>query len=163
VRLFFAAWPPPETAQALARWAQPLEGRRTPPEKIHLTLAFLGPADPERASAAARHVEVRAHSLPIEVAKYWKHNQIVWAGPRETPTALAALVESLHFELYRAEFVLERRSFAAHVTLVRKAPRPASLAPLPEVDWPVREITLVRSNVSSKGATYEVLQRFPLA
>lgn len=162
MRLFFAAWPPPETAEALARWARQLQGRPTSAGKIHLTLAFLGPAQPEKATAAARRVEGRAYALPIEVAKYWKHNQIVWAGPRETPAALTALVEALHFELYRAEFILERRPFAAHVTLLRKAPKPPSLPPLPSMDWPVREFTLASSRVSSKGSAYAILERFPL-
>jgi 2'-5' RNA ligase len=161
VRLFFAAWPPPEAAAALAQWARGLEGRPVPAEKIHLTLAFLGEAQPDKAIAAARRAQGRAHALPIEVAKYWKHNQIVWAGPRETPAALAALADSLHFELFRSEFILERRPFAAHVTLIRKA-RAAKLPPLPALDWPVREFLLVRSSLSSKGSTYEPLERFPL-
>ena len=163
MRLFFAAWPPPETAGALAAWARPLDGRPIPAEKIHLTLAFLGAAQPDRAAAAARRVQGRAHALPIEVAKYWKHNQVVWAGPRETPPDLAALADALHFELYRAEFILERRPFAAHVTLVRKARKPASLPPLPAVDWPIRELALVHSTLSSNGSTYETLARFPLS
>ena len=163
MRLFLAAWPPPETAGALAGWARALDGRTVPAEKIHLTLAFLGPAQPDRAAAAARRVQGRAHALPIEVAKYWKHNQIVWAGPRETPPELAALVDALHFELYRAEFILERRPFAAHITLARKARKPASLPPLPAVDWPIRELALVNSTVSPNGSTYEILARFPLA
>lgn len=162
MRLFFAAWPPPETAGALAEWARALDGRRVPAEKIHLTLAFLGAARPDKAAAAVRRVHGRAHALPIEVAKYWKHNQIVWAGPRETPPHLAALVDALHFELYRAEFILERRPFAAHVTLVRKAPRPAELPPLPAVEWPIRDLTLVRSTVSAQGSAYDIVERFPL-
>ncbi len=163
MRLFFAAWPPPDTAQALAQWARQLEGRATPADKIHLTLAFLGGVQPEKATAAARQVRARPHALPLEVAQYWKQNQIVWAGPRDTPPALKALVDALHLQLYRAEFILERRPFAAHVTLLRKAPRPASLPALPALDWPVREFTLVSSSVSSKGSTHTILERFPLA
>ena len=163
MRLFFAAWPPPETAQALAQWARPLEGRATPADKIHLTLAFLGGVQPDKAAAAARKVRARPHALPLEIAQYWKQNQIVWAGPRDTPPALKALVDALHLQLYRAEFILERRPFAAHVTLLRKAPRPASLPALPALDWPVREFTLVSSSVSSKGSTYSILERFPLS
>lgn len=163
MRLFFAAWPPPETADALAQWARQLEGRATPADKIHLTLAFLGGVQPDKAAAAARQVRARPHGLPLEIAKYWKQNQIVWAGPRDTPPGLQALVDALHLQLYRAEFILERRPFAAHVTLLRKAPRPASLPELPELDWPVREFTLVSSSVSSKGSTYTILERFPLA
>jgi 2'-5' RNA ligase len=163
VRLFFAAWPPPETAAALADWAGRLEGRATPADKIHLTLAFLGAVEADKAIAVARRVEGRRHELPIELAKYWKHNQIVWAGPRETPVELKALVDALHFELFRAEFILERRPFAAHVTLLRKAAAPHPLPQLPAVTWPVREFVLARSSVSSKGSTYDIVARFPLA
>ena len=162
MRLFFAAWPPPETAAALADWARALDGRRVPAEKIHLTLAFLGGAHPDKALAAARRVKAGPHDLPIEVAKYWRQNQIVWAGPRDMPADLKALVDALHFQLYRAEFILERRPFAAHVTLLRKAPRPPALRALPAVDWPVREFTLVSSSVSSKGSSYAILERFAL-
>jgi len=164
VRLFFALWPPPETARALADWAAALDGRAIPAQKVHLTLAFLGEAAPENAIAAARRAQAqaKAHHLPIETAKYWKHNRIVWAGPRETPADLKEMVDALHFELFRAEYILDRRPFAAHVTLVRNARPPRALPALPPVDWPVREFVLVRSSVDSKGSTYDVLERFPL-
>jgi RNA 2',3'-cyclic 3'-phosphodiesterase len=97
--------------------------------------------------------------LPIEEGRYL--NRMVWAAPRETPPALAALHEKLAMELYREEFILERRPFAAHVTLIRDARR-APLPPVPDVEWPVREFLLVRSSVSSRGATYEPLERFTL-
>jgi 2'-5' RNA ligase len=163
VRFFFAAWPPPETARALQAWASALEGRVTAADKIHLTLAFLGAVAPEKAITAARRVQGRGCHIPLEKARYWKHNGIIWAGARETPPELKALVDALHFELYRAEYILERRPFAAHVTLVRAKRAPGELPPLPAVDWPVREFTLVRSTVSSKGSLYEVVERFALA
>jgi RNA 2',3'-cyclic 3'-phosphodiesterase len=162
VRLFFAAWPPRATAHALANWGQKLRGRPVPVQNIHLTLAFLGVADPHRAAAAAGRVKARAHELPIEAAKYWRHNHIVWVGPRDTPAALTDLVAALHLELFRAGFFLERRPFAAHISLVRKAQPPHSIAPLPALAWPVTEFTLVRSTVSASGSTYHILQRFPL-
>jgi 2'-5' RNA ligase len=162
-RYFFAAWPPAATAAALEGWAKKLEGRVVAAAKIHLTLAFLGPVTPEKAHEVARSIKGRAHALPIEKAQYWKHNRIVWAGPRETPAALGALVEALHRELRQAGYALEERPFAAHVTLARSAPpQPRELAPLPQVEWPVNELTLVRSTNSPKGSTYEVVERFPL-
>jgi 2'-5' RNA ligase len=162
-RYFFAVWPPAATSEALAQWAKPLEGRLTAAAKIHLTLAFLGAVEPEEAIAAARRAEGRPHVLPIERTGYWKDNKIVWAGPRETPPALAALVGSLQLELYRAEYILERRPYAAHVTLARGARPPRrELAPLPKVEWPVEEFTFVRSTNSAKGSVYEVLERFSL-
>ena len=165
MRIFFALWPPAPTAQALAQWAREAQratgGKATDEAKIHLTLAFLGDADPARAITAARKVRSAAHSLPLEQARYWRENHIVWAGPRETPPPLQALFDRLSKELYREEFILERRPFAAHVTLIRKA-RAAALPPLPALDWPVREFLLVRSSLSSKGSTYEPLERFAL-
>lgn len=158
MRLFFALWPPREAAEALARWAGGLEGRATPVEKIHLTLAFLGGVAPAKAIAAAKRVRAAPFELPVDSAKYVRRNEMVWVGPKEMPEGLKALVERLHFELYRAEFILERRPFAAHVTLLRRAPQPKTISPPPRVRWPVREFALVSSDLS----TYETLARFRL-
>lgn len=163
MRLFFAAWPPARTAAALHTWAEGFEGRAVARENIHLTLAFLGEADPAKAIAAAKRVRGTRHELPIEEACFWKKNQIVWVGPSAMPTELERLVRSLHLELYRAEFILERRPFAVHVTLLRKAREPGKMPPLPRVAWPVHEFVLVGSRVSPRGSTYEPVERFPLS
>jgi len=162
VRFFFAVWPPAETAARLEAWAAAMEGRRTPAAKIHLTLAFLGAVSPDQALAAARGVKGRCHAIPIEKAHYWRHNRVLWVGPRETPPELKALVEALHGKLERAGYVLERRPFAAHVTLARDGRAPANLPPPPAVEWPVNEFTLVQSVISSKGSVYEIVERFQL-
>ena len=157
MRLFFAVWPPRETALALERWAQGLEGRCTAAARIHLTLAFLGEVDERKAGMAARRVQARPFALPLEEARHWAHNRIVWAGPRQAPAELERLAESLQLELYKESFILERRPFAAHVTLLRKAPAQA-MPPLPRVEWPVREFALVKS----AGGAYETLERYAL-
>jgi 2'-5' RNA ligase len=163
VRLFFALWPPVAAARALAEWATKVQrdsgGRATAEETIHLTLAFLGEADKDRALAAARGARGERFELPLETAKYWQHNQIAWAGPNAIPPALEALVASLHGRLREASFVLEKRPFAAHVTLLRKASQPGALPQLPQVVWPVNEFVLVRSK---PGSRYEIVERFPL-
>jgi 2'-5' RNA ligase len=167
MRIFFAIWPPASTARALAQWARQAQqktgGKTTPEEKIHLTLAFLGDGDPGKAISAAKRVNAQTHVLPIEQARYWRENNIVWAGPRETPPPLKVLFDSLSVELQREEFILERRPFAAHVTLIRKARAAKALPPLPALDWPINEFVLVRSSLSSAGSTYDVLERFSLA
>ena len=166
MRIFFALWPPGQTARALAAWAHAAQrltgGKPIDAAKIHLTLAFLGDADARRAVQAAQRVQAARHTLPLEQARRWRENNIVWAGPRDTPPALKALVNSLSLELYRSQFILERRPFAAHVTLIRNA-RAARLPPLPALEWPVREFLLVRSSLSSKGSTYEPLEHFALS
>jgi RNA 2',3'-cyclic 3'-phosphodiesterase len=168
-RLFFAIWPSAEAAAKLQRWAQRLErasgGRAVGAESIHLTLAFLGDVVVERVAVAvdaARQVRAAPHHLPLEEARCWAHNRIVWAGPREMPAALAALVQALAGALRARGFTLERRSFAAHVTLLRKARAVRELPALPRLDWPVREFSLVRSTLDAKGSRYEIVARFPL-
>jgi 2'-5' RNA ligase len=166
VRLFFACWPPVETAQALARWAAEVRnesgGKVTAVENIHLTLAFLGNAEPGKAIAAAHDLKGRRHELPLDAARYVKRNEMVWVGSTVVPEPLLALASDLHASLRSAGFVLEDRPFAAHVTLVRKARRPAAIPPLPRVAWPVEEFLLVSSRTSSAGSTYHPLERFPL-
>ena len=162
MRLFFALWPPRESAQALAGWAAEVQkqsgGRVTATENIHLTLAFLGESDPDKARAAAGAVKGYRHELPIDSAKYVRRNEMVWVGPAAMPEALADLVAQLHGSLKAQAFVLEDRPFAAHVTLIRKARPPKSLPALPRVEWPVNEFVLVRSRTSPKGSTYEPVE-----
>ena len=164
MRLFFALWPPPEAARALADWANEVArgtaGKPVVAENIHLTLAFLGEADPDKAALGARAVQGEAFDLPLEVSEYWKRNQVVWAGPRCAPDPLERLAGALHLELRRGGFVLERRPFAAHVTLVRKARRPHTLPDLPPIHWPAREFRLVQSRTSREGPTYTTLETF---
>ncbi len=169
LRLFFAAWPQEDTAQKLERWAREVGrqsgGRVTRAATIHLTLAFLGDVATDRVRAAveaAGRVRAPAHRLPIEEARYWPHNRIVWVGPKETPPALAELAGSLKRELEAEGFQLEARPFSAHVTLIRQARDPKSLPPLPAVEWAVEEFVLVRSALSSDGSRYAVLARHSL-
>jgi RNA 2',3'-cyclic 3'-phosphodiesterase len=165
--LFFALWPPAETARALSEWAEAVQrdtgGRATSEDKIHLTLAFLGDADPAKASAAGRRVRGKTFELPVDTAKYWRHNKIVWAGPETMPPPLEALVRQLHAALKKDAFALEARPFAAHVTLVRKANPPRALAALPRLAWPVSELLLMSSTRSRGGSSYAVVERFAFA
>jgi 2'-5' RNA ligase len=167
--VFFALWPPERGAARLAQWAQALAretgGRATRQETIHLTLAFLGEIEAARiddAIAAARSVHASAHKLLIEQAVYWAHNRILWVGPQRTSAPMQRLARELGQALRRAGVALERRPFAAHVTLIRKARAPNALPPLPRIDWPVDAFVLVRSVLSSEGSSYAELARFPL-
>ncbi len=166
MRLFFAFWPPVETAQALGRWAAEVRnesgGKVTAVENIHLTLAVLGDAEPDKAIGAARRANGRRHELPIDVARYVKRNEMVWVGSTVVPAPLLALASALHSSLRAAGFALEDRPFAAHVTLIRKARRPKSIPPLPSVAWPVDEFMLISSRTSPEGSTYQPVERFPL-
>lgn len=168
-RLFFAIWPTPEIAALLNAWSRTAQvecgGRVTLPANIHLTLAFVGDVSPGRAKRLAecgRRAGGAAHSLALEEARYWKHNRVVWAGPRVIPPALGLLAQALTQELIAADFPTEAREFNAHVTLIRQARLPRTLPGLPTIIWPVSEMVLVRTQLSSTGSSYAMLERFPL-
>jgi 2'-5' RNA ligase len=156
MRLFFASWPCAGVAAALARWAgevgKACGGRATRQELIHLTLSFLGDADPVAARDLARSVRCAASSFPLERSRYWAHNRIVWVGPAQTPPALAQLARSLG----------EQREFGAHVTLIRDARAPWALPAPPALVWPVTQFTLVNSVLGPEGPAYEVLESYAL-
>jgi 2'-5' RNA ligase len=167
-RLFFAVWPPREAAAALHRWAGEARrssgGRVMRLETIHLTLAFLGDVEEGRLrELKALELTGSRHLLPIELARYWAHNGIVWVGPEETPGPLLALANALNRELQARQFRSEAREFAAHVTLIRKAHAPDALPALPSVRWPIEECVLVESRPAGAGRNYEVLARYPLS
>jgi len=110
-------------------------------------------------------VRASTHKLLVEQAVYWPHNRILWVGPRRAPGPMQQLARGLAKSLRQAGFALERRPFAAHVTLIRKArapSAPSTLPPPPRVEWPVTEFVLVRSLLSKAGSQYAVLERFPL-
>lgn len=139
-------------------------GRATRAGTIHLTLAFLGNVEAGRLDELrALELRGRRHALPIEQARYWPRNRIVWAGPEELPSALGRLAKDLKEILEKRGFRTEMRDFAAHVTLIRNARAPQALPPLPRLHWPVEEVVLVESRPADAGRAYEVLQRYALA
>ncbi|HNH34889.1 MAG TPA: RNA 2',3'-cyclic phosphodiesterase [Rhodocyclaceae bacterium] len=174
MRVFFAIWPPEEAGGVLHRLAAAARrecgGRAMTRETIHLTLAFVGEVDDDRladllraAGVAAAAPGLRGFDLVLDRLGWWRHNRILWAGCGQPDPALPALAGALARALGDAGFPVERRPFAAHLTLLRNS-RCAAVPAMPEgVRWPVREFVLVRSRLSEKGAHYEILDRWPLA
>lgn len=167
-RVFFAIWPQASVRDALYRQGQALHrivgGKLTRADSVHLTLLFLGDV-PESALAAVQGVGAAVRFAPfsmrIDTVKCWRHNDIAWAGPGAMPAELAQLVSGLEDAASAAGFAVERRPYAAHVTLVRKAKcRPLDVGPI-HVHWPVSEFVLVRSRLHVDGSRYEVIGRWP--
>lgn len=164
-RVFFALWPDDAVRAALSAAAvqaqAECEGRVTAAPKIHLTLFFVGGVERCELPALERCAESVA-GVPFELAPdvlgYWRHNRIVWAGARETPGALTALVADLTGALEAAGYRGEDRPYVPHVTLVRNARRAPAAVDLAAPRWRAREFVLAEST----GGRYDVLTRWPL-
>ncbi len=165
-RLFFALWPDAAIRAAIHRATGPavrrVGGRPMPAENYHLTLAFLG-AQPEfRLSAildAAAGVTPPRGELELSRLGYFTRARVLWLGPDRTPLALRRDVRGLWDALEPLGIKRERRPFAAHLTLARKAGRlPA--APVFPVVWHYRGFVLAESVSGAQGALYKVVARW---
>jgi RNA 2',3'-cyclic 3'-phosphodiesterase len=163
-RLFLGLWPTQETRAAILRhaelWQWPAAASRTRPERLHVTLHFIGPVDP-----------ARIPSLCTALATPWKGCRLqfdrteVWPGgiavleAAVVPEELRALHTALADTLLREGLPVEERRFRPHVTLARKAhgaSRPEQFTP---VAWEAdARFLLLRSLPGGRG--YEALQVF---
>ncbi len=166
-RLFFALWPDEDVRARLGGIARACSeqagGRRVPDENLHLTLVFLGAVGAERARAARELVSTLGFApfaLSLDEVGFWPRPRVVWFGSSTPPDALARLLERLNAGVAALGHTPERRRFAAHVTLIRRARRRPRLRVEP-VDWPVEDLCLVRSELGAAGARYEVVARSP--
>jgi len=168
-RLFFAAWPAPDVQHALGGFARSAQrecdGRVVPAHNIHLTLVFLGAVPRERLDGLetlAATIVGEPFTLAVDHVDYWRHNRIVWAGVKECPDGLTALVKRIAQVLTGAGFQLDNRPYVPHVTLLRDAARAPAQNRLAPIAWPVTEFALVESVQLDHSHLYEVLQSWPL-
>jgi RNA 2',3'-cyclic 3'-phosphodiesterase len=165
-RLFFAMWPGPASAAALAELARALaqaaDGRAVPAEKIHLTLAFLGATPVERIASAREAARLRAAAVDgaLDHVGSFRRAAVAWAGMSDPPAALRQLQAKLAARLAERGFALEERPFAPHVTLARRIRRPVARAPIESIAWEARELTLVRSETGT--GRYTIMETWPL-
>jgi len=167
-RLFFALWPSLELSRELYNVAGRIlegDGKRVPPENIHLTLAFLGSVKPsfrQCAEQVAAAIRTGSFTLTLEQIGCWPKSGILWAGPRHTPEPLSRLVRELNAGLAACGYVPEERSYAAHLTLARKLRRFNNNLLIDLLIWEVRRFCLVQSHTHAEGAHYEIVRSWEL-
>lgn len=164
LRLFYALWPDAAVREALrARqrsWHWPRGAALTRPERLHMTLHFLGELPVARLPEL-----VAALPPPGETFELRLDRDLLWSGglavllASEPPPALLALHRELGAALQAQGLPLDPRPFAAHVTLARRA-RHAHPPSQPEpVVWRARAAVLVESLRPQGG--YRVLAGLP--
>jgi 2'-5' RNA ligase len=181
LRAFFAADLPGATrAQAeraleALRQAVPSGARWESPEKLHLTLKFLGsvPADRvDRLAAGALAKLGRVARFQVALAGFGafpnaRAARVLWLGVTDGAAALARVARKLDAAAARIGVPREKRPFHGHVTLGRlREPARVALerATCPEVPaFSVEEVVLYESRPSPTGSHYVPLARVPLA
>lgn len=185
MRLFIAIAPSGEQRKELGRLQQRLKGsldgvKWIAPPSLHLTLKFLGEQE-ESASAnitAAMQSCARAVSpFPLQFGRIGafpspQRPRIIWTAVDKGAGEVNALAAALERELSGRGFPAESRPFRAHLTLGRaRQPLPAvaperllmAESPFSTGITVVRSLSLYRSRLSPRGASYSVVEEIFLS
>lgn len=162
MRLFVSLRPPPEAVEDLRRAASRWP---SPPERWHVTLAFLGNVEPEPVHEALRRQLAgrAAFGLRLEGSGSFGRNGPVWVGVGGDVPALRELAQQVTAAAREAGVPLDARAYRPHLTVGKRGhPDPALLASYRGPQWRADEVELVRSDLG-RTVTHTVLERYPLA
>jgi RNA 2',3'-cyclic 3'-phosphodiesterase len=181
LRVFLAIFPPAEVQAAAAEAIERLrsDGDRVSwvkRENLHFTLRFLGDVGEDgarRAAEAAAEIATDHRAFGAALGSLGafpdgKRARVLWVGLSRGEEPMVALARSLEQALVRRGFERESRPFAAHLTIGRVR-EPGhdwsdsfSRATLPEVEWQVDRVLLIRSTLSPQGSRYVEIAAAPL-
>lgn len=175
-RLFVGLRPPPAIRARLLGTMGGVPGARwQSDEQLHLTLRFIGEVDRRTAEDAA-HALATVHAAPLTlriegVGQFDKRGRTnaLWAGARPHE-GVAALHKKVDQALARAGLEPERRAYLPHITLARMSGGAgptnrwlADQAGLTSEPFTLGHFMLFESHLGQGGATYEAIERYPLA
>ena len=164
----------------LARTVRALEARWVLAENLHVTVWFIGEVDDERAAAvrAALQAPLATPSFTLSLSGFGAFPpsgppRVFWVGLRAGAKAAVGIYGEIAQRMTALGFEAERRGYTPHVTIarVKDAPRGRSRAIRETLaatavrpgSCRIEAVTLFRSRLSPRGASYEPLLRVPLA
>jgi 2'-5' RNA ligase len=158
-RLFVAVWPDDPTRAALAQLPGPeeIDVRRVPRANWHVTLRFVGEADPNQLLAALDGTELPAATARLGpvVETLGSHLVVPVSGVDELAGAVREATAGVGER--------NERPFRGHLTLARtKRSARSTLVGHPiAAEFTVIEVAVVASTLDPGGARYETIAVFP--
>ena len=145
------------------------------PEKIHLTLKFIGEVEEELVSSIAKEItfieEYNSFNFNVTKFGFFYRNDlpsILWAG-LQTDESIHSLVEKLNDRLSILSIPVERRKFKPHLTMLRikKNPGEKFILKFEEYsfdNWNFNssEISFIKSELFPTGARYTDIKKYNL-
>ena len=175
MRTFVAVFPPRRVREELSRAARDLPASKgfhlIGPEKLHLTLKFLGDVAEDDLRRVKQALEpLREGHEPFEVSTSGfgafpseRRARILWAGVGEGSEPLRAVAQHVEDLLEPAGFDREKRPYVPHLTLGRarghKAKLDANVSP-PALRFRVSAVDLLESVPGAGEVTYSVLETY---
>lgn len=189
LRLFLAIAVPADVRQDIARAQSQLQRHSAPgtirwtrPEQFHVTLKFLGDVPAESVAAlensaatvCARFPSLQLSARGIGFFPSERKPRVLWAGADDANGMLAELHREMDEALRWLTLAEKPERFSGHITLGRFKPghhglmenlmkRAELLRARHFGDWQARELELIRSELTSTGATHLPVAALPLA
>src|SRR5262245_61935439 len=127
------------------------------PRNIHLTLAFIGQLDPERARAVAsrcRALQPQRFDWAIDRLGWFRRARVAWLGG-EIDNPLGAAATSARALLDQMAVDYDRKPFVPHVTIFRDVRTFDASGPLAEpIAWRTTQVALYASAHDRSGPVY---------
>lgn len=177
-RLFLAIDAPEPVALSLAAIAAPTPGISwTPPERLHLTLRFLGDTPNERIPALCerlRRLGVAPFILPVETLGVFPPRgqpRVLWCGVGRGHPHLHQLRQRVDDTVLALGLEADLKSFVPHFTLARVAgaAKPAAIAQWLHLHrefaappFRLERFALYSSELQPAGAVHRLIAAFPL-
>lgn len=184
LRLFIAIDLPQEIKSLLSSIIRELSMKRIAPLRpvqpggIHLTLKFLGDVESSRIADIAKEMEQTCAGMKkfklimgqCGAFPDWNRPRVVWIGLKGDLELLSSFQQKLEKALEHLGFPAEGRHFAPHLTLARIKDRLtepekeivmqmlSTQPPQPPAEFTVESIKLIRSQLTSSGAIYSLIQ-----
>ena len=149
------------------------------PEKLHLTLKFLGETDETQLLGLREAVKESAKQFSefkLRISKTGafpseKNARILWLGIKDEMKSLLKLNETLEIECERSGFVREKRSFKPHLTIARlREPQKSNLlierhlkSDFVSEEFAVSEIVIYESHLQKTGSIYSINSKYNLS
>ncbi|MBL7159764.1 RNA 2',3'-cyclic phosphodiesterase [Candidatus Microgenomates bacterium] len=180
-RLFIAIDFPKKTKKEIANLVDKLKSqypqiRWEKRENIHLTLKFLNWAEERKVKKILEGIKrgaggIKPFGFKLEKLGYFlSQSLIVWLGV-EAQSELFQIVKNLEKEMKKLAFPKEKRVFSPHITIGwarRVSPRRKWLKIAEEIKnfptpsfskFQVKEIILMKSQLTQKGSIYSIVNR----
>src|SRR6266480_211102 len=168
LRLFCALLLPGRAVETLSRWQADAFGgadgvRVLGPEKLHVTLAFLGHRAVGELDAIAAELGAAARAAPpatLTVKGYRETRSVGMLVLDDEGGRAASLAVDLHERLERlGVYERERREWLPHLTVIRFRERPRLKPSLPKLGpFVTSEAAVYMSTLRPSGAQYSVLE-----
>lgn len=157
-RLFVCLWPPEEVVSVLEELHRKdqVGTRFVRPENWHVTLRFLGAADPNQVASALDTARFEPAKVELGPAVDIGNGGVLFVpvtGAGDLAAEVTRVTRGLGDEPVRPRFL-------GHITIARlkkRANMPRALGELVSAEWNPAEVALVESNLRPEGVRYDTL------